>query len=80
MKKSAHKRQMLKYAVMQAFTQGALVISLAALVAVIIFILIRGIPHINMHLLFGDFSSKAPTIKPALVGTLYLVLISITKN
>ena len=78
MKKSAHKKQILKYAVMQAFTQGALVISLAVLIAIIVFILIRGIPHINMHLLFGEYSSKAPTIKPALIGTLYLVLISIT--
>jgi len=53
------------------------VISLAALISVIIFILIRGAPHISAHLLFGDYSSKAPTIKPALAGTLYLVLISV---
>ena len=78
MKQSAHKRQILKYAALKTLTQGALVISLAALVAVIIFILIRGIPYISLHLLFGDYSSKAPTIKPALVGTLYLILISIT--
>jgi len=77
-KQSAHKRQILKYAALKTLTQGALVISLAALVAVIIFILIRGIPYISLHLLFGDYSSKAPTIKPALVGTLYLILISIT--
>jgi len=63
---------------MQLFTQGALIISLVSLVAVIVFILIRGVPYVNMQLLFGDYSSKAPTIKPALVGTLYLVLISIT--
>ena len=78
MKKSADKRQILKYTALQRLTQGALVISLVALVAVIVFILIRGIPHISMHLLFGDYSSKTPTIKPALVGTLYLILISIT--
>ena len=78
MKKSAHKRQILKYAALQVLAQSALVISLAALCTVIIFILIRGIPYISMHLLFGDYSSKTPSIKPALVGTLYLVLISIT--
>ena len=78
MKRNAHKRQILKYAVMQIFTQGALVISLAALIAVIIFILIRGIPYINMQLLFGDYTSKTPSIKPALIGTLYLIFISIT--
>jgi phosphate transport system permease protein len=54
-----------------------LILSLIALASVIIFIIIRGLPHINMHLLFGDYSSKAPSIKPALVGTLYLIVISI---
>jgi len=63
---------------MKLLTQGALVLSLTTLVAVIVFILIRGVPHISMHLLFGDYSSKNPTIKPALAGTLYLVLISVT--
>ena len=77
MKKSAHKRQIRKYAFLKSATQGALVMSLAALAAVIIFILIRGLPHVSMQLLFGDYRSKNPTIKPALVGTLYLVLISI---
>ena len=77
MEKSAHKRQILKYALMKLITQGALVISLVVLVAVIVFILVRGLPHINMQLLFGDYSSKSPTIKPALVGTLYLIMISI---
>ena len=76
MKKNAHKRQILKYAVLQLFTQGALIISLAVLFAVIIFILARGIPYISIQLLFGDYSSKNPTIKPALAGTLYLILIS----
>ena len=78
MKKSAHKRQIIKFSAMKLLTQGALVLSLTTLVAVIVFILIRGVPHISMHLLFGDYSSKNPTIKPALAGTLYLVLISVT--
>ena len=78
MKKSAHKRQIIKYAVFRSLTQAALIISLAAMITVVIFVLIRGAPHINMQLLFGDYSSKSPTIKPALAGTLYLVLISIT--
>jgi len=62
---------------MKTCAQAALCISLIALAAVIIFILVRGIPHINTGLLFGDYSSKNPTIKPALAGTLYLVVISI---
>jgi len=76
-KENAHKRRMLKYAVMRSCAQGALGISLAALVAVIVFILARGLPHISMQLLFGDYSGKHPTIKPALVGTLYLIAVSL---
>jgi phosphate transport system permease protein len=49
-----------------------------ALIAVIAFILIRGIPYISADLLFGDFSGNNPSIKPALAGTLYLVLISVS--
>jgi len=77
LKESAHRRQMLKYQVMKLLTQGALLLSLAALITVIVFILVRGLPYVNLQLLFGEYSSKNPTIKPALIGTLYLVLISI---
>ena len=76
MKKGAHKKQVLKYAILLSFTRFALVITLVALVAVIVFILTRGLPHINMQLLFGDYG-KYPSIKPAFVGTMYLILISI---
>ena len=77
MMKSARKRQVLKYNAAKRFAQTALFLTLAALVAVIIFVLIRGIPYVDAHLLFGDYDIKNPTIKPALVGTLYLVFISI---
>ena len=77
MRKSARKRQIAKFAAAQIFTQAMLVISLVTLVAVIVFILVRGIPHVSMNLLFGDYNSKNPTIKPALIGTLYLIVISI---
>jgi len=76
-KESARKKQILKYAAMRAATQGALAFCLVALVTVILFILVRGAPHISMHLLFGEYGGKAPTIMPALAGTLYLVLISV---
>lgn len=77
MKKNAHKRQILKYAVLKIIARAALVLSLCALAAVVIFILIRGIPHVNMQLLFGNYG-KYPSIKPALIGTLYLIFISIS--
>jgi len=39
-------------------------------------VLVRGLPYVNTRLLFGDYG-KYPSIKPALIGTLYLILISI---
>jgi phosphate transport system permease protein len=53
------------------------VISLIALLSVIIFILMRGLPYIDLQLLFGDYGTE-PSIKPALIGTLYLIIIAIT--
>ena len=76
MKKRAHKRQVLKFAAFKLASQAALAVSLAALISVVIFILIRGLPYVNMQLLFGDYG-KEPSIKPALIGTLCLILISI---
>jgi phosphate transport system permease protein len=53
------------------------VITLGVLVTVIVFILIRGLPYVNAHLLFDPYDSKSPTIGPALVGSLYLIIISL---
>ena len=75
MRKNAHKKQVLKFAAFKIMAQGALITALAALISVVVFILIRGLPYINMQLLFGDYGSE-PSIKPALAGTLYLILIS----
>ena len=77
MRVDAHRREILKFVLLKTLTRGALIVSLAALLSVIVFILIRGLPYVTAHLLFGDYSSKDPTIKPALVGTLYLIVISI---
>lgn len=78
MRTNAHKRQVLEYIVYKRAAQGALLISLFALIAVIVFVLWRGAPHINSQLLFGDYARRAPSIKPALVGTLYLILIALS--
>ena len=77
MKTKAHKRQIHKFAIYKLISQGTLVISFAIFSAVIIFILVRGVPYVNMQLLFGDYG-KYPSIKPALAGTLYLIFISIS--
>ena len=76
MKKGAHKRQIFKYAALQSITLGALIITLIALVAIIVFVIARGLPYVSLQLLFGEYKGE-PSIKPALVGTLYLIFISI---
>ena len=76
MRKNAHKRQVFKFAAYKIIAQIMLFLSLAALILVVIFILIRGVPYVNTQLLFGDYG-KEPSIKPALVGTFYLILISV---
>ncbi|MCL2889405.1 MAG: hypothetical protein FWE65_03160, partial [Eggerthellaceae bacterium] len=77
MKTKRHKREIAKFVLSRVFSQTALLLSLIALSAVIVFILVRGLPYVNMQLLLGDYG-KYPSIKPALVGTLYLIVISIS--
>jgi len=76
MKTKAHRRQVLKYNAFKRAAQAALILSCIAMVAVIAFIPVRGVPHVNMQLLFGDYG-KDPSIKPALLGTFYLIIISV---
>lgn len=52
-------------------------ISLAALVALVVYIVAQGAPNLSLDLLFGEYSSRSPSIVPAMLGTLYLVLISL---
>ena len=73
-----HKRQIFKYYVYKNIARASLAVSLAALVSVILFILIRGLPYINMQLLFGEYTSDEPSLKPAIIGTLYIILISVS--
>lgn len=54
----------------------ALVISLIALAAVVAYVLINGIDKLSFNLIFGEYHPDAPTLLPALAGTLELVAIS----
>ncbi|MCL1873541.1 MAG: phosphate ABC transporter permease PstA [Clostridiales bacterium] len=76
MRTKPHKRQVLKFSLGRLASQATLIISLLALISVIVFILVRGLPYINLQLLFGDYGAY-PSIKPALAGTFYLILIAI---
>ncbi len=76
MESKKHKMQILKFSALKHASVASLILSIIVLIAIIVFILIRGLPHVNMQLLFGDYG-QYPSIKPALLGTLYLILISI---
>ena len=76
-RQGAHKREVLKYSVLRLLTLGALVLTLAALATIIVFIAFRGLPYIDMQLLFGKYG-REPSIKPALVGTIYLILVALS--
>ncbi len=65
-----------KYKILRIISQAALVINVIALVSIIAFILIRGVPHLSFQLLFGDYGAE-PSIKPAIIGTLWLIVIAI---
>lgn len=55
---------------------GMTVISVIALLSIIIYVFADGIDKLSLHLLFGAYTEDAPSILPALVGTLELVLIA----
>ena len=78
MKRNAHKRQIRKFNFLKRISQVALAVSLAALIAVIVFVLLRGVPYINMQLLFGEYSTRHPSLYPAIIGTLYLIVIAVS--
>lgn len=54
----------------------ALVISLISLAAVVAYVLINGIDKLSFNLIVGEYHPDAPTLLPALAGTLELVAIS----
>ena len=76
MRTKAHNKQIITYSACRLAAQGALIISLISLGAVIVFVLVRGLPYVNTQLLFGEFG-EYPSIKPALVGTMYLIVIAV---
>lgn len=51
------------------------VVSVTALIAVTLYILVNGVSKLNFELLFGDYSDY-PSILPALVGTIEIILIA----
>lgn len=58
------------------FSYVCTVLSVVALVAVVWYVLSRGIDKISLDLLFGEYDGKSPSILPAFKGTVILVQIS----
>jgi len=77
LKEKLYKKQIIKFYILKLFAQFALILSLIALLGVIFYILVRGVKYINLEFLFGNYSAKFPTLKPALIGTLYLIFIAV---
>ncbi len=64
--------EILKYVSM---VMAALVVAILA--AIILFILINGIPHLTADFLFGSSSYNSPSLVPAFISTAYTILITL---
>lgn len=47
------------------------------MLGLVLYIAIQGAPELSFSLLFGEYSSAHPSLGPAFLGTLYLILISL---
>lgn len=61
------------YSALKYLCIAALLVSLAALAAVVAYVLINGVGKLSFNLIFGEYHPDSPTLLPALVGTLELV-------
>jgi len=67
------------YTTLKVFCYVAAAIAVSALVYIVVFIFTSGIGYINWNFLFGEYKDNYnnPSIFPALVGTLYLIVIAL---
>ncbi len=72
----ARKRNKGYYASLRCLSLFAVLISLVALFAIIIFIFVRGAQNLSINFLFGEYGDKA-SLWPAIIGTLHLILIAL---
>lgn len=64
------------YSALKILSVAALLASLAALGAVIVYVLVNGADKLSLPLLFGEYRSDSPSVFPAFIGTLELVFIA----
>ena len=61
------------YSALKYVCIAALVVSMFARVAVVVYVLINGVDKLSFNLLFGEYDPDMPTLLPAIIGTLQLV-------
>ncbi len=66
-----------KTAVLTGLCWLATAIAMGALLWIIVYIFMGGLPHINWEILFGPYSSDNPSMRFAIVTTLILVAVSL---
>ena len=75
-KNNAHKRQTGFYYFLRILSLIAAVIVCVALIAIIAYVLINGLDKLSLQLLIGEYKEESPSILPAFIGTIELVIIS----
>ena len=71
------RRGRLFYASLRQTSVFCTLLSVVALLGLIAYVLIGGAGKLNFHLLFGAYDPLAPSIYPALIGTLRLIFVSV---
>lgn len=63
--------------IMWCLTMIAAIISVSVMVYLIVYILMKGIPHINADLFAWEFNSKNVSMLPAIINTLIMVVLTL---
>lgn len=66
-----------KTAILTGLCWLATAIAMGALLWIVVYIFVNGVPHINWDILFGPYSSDNPSMRFAIVTTLILVALSL---
>ena len=75
-KHDVHKRSVRLYTVLKWLSVVAAVLAVLSLIAVTAYVLVNGVDKLSSQLLFGEYKTESPSILPAFLGTLELVLIA----
>lgn len=65
------------YTALKYVCLAALALALLSLVMVIVYVVANGIDKLSLDFIFGEYKPTAPTLLPALIGTLELIAVAI---